>query len=1379
MIHLLAERLSQAGFEFTVRELEDILWLASKLTGTASDAVADASPAAVQMDEETSDADLGLVDSALDEDRVATEASADTADSAPMYANAGMEGHISAGILRVPGVAGSPGPGELRRALQPFARRVGSHRQGELDEEATADGAAESGLWLPIFRPLKERRFELSLVIEDCTSAGLRARALSELAANLRQQGGLRSVDVYRLAGSSEVHLMTESGAEVGLTRLARVGGRHLVLFATDGTSSRWRTGIAPAFLHAVGARSSVGILHLLPRDAWRHTLVGTPDLLLHAGHPGEANRHMRFDRPHWIDADDLAPYLPVPVLGVDTEDMARWARTVSARGGAGMPGVLLAPAVPMWSADSDCTEKSVPPSTPEPEAAERVARFRQMASQSAFDLAVFLSPMDALTIPIMRLVQRTMSPSGGDGELAEFLLGGLVVPVRPSDGDGEQVYRFHDGVAAELFRALRYSEEHTIRRQLRLVGRFLEEQAGDGAAFAGTFPSPEGQARITEWALPFAEISRNALQRFANPDMPIPPADGTTSASPPERPEQEPATVPEARSAETEAWSPHFVGRNQELQHLASLIRRSDGPDHQAFRAMITGPARVGKTALALMFANTAWSDGSQRLPYLQVDTHNLHEHPKGILHALPVAPHFRGFPNSLAEELRSTSTLLILDNVDGPAQLETVHHLIDRLPGCSFLCVGREWGQWELSKAADALQMARMELQGLSRDDSLALLAASNPAATANPTIMSQAADTLLGIPAALVAAAAHLGNPRLVSRFLNWIGAGNKPLSPAGLLEDTDRFRDVTSFMQDALHARYLHWDGSHSRLEDWRSIPLLLANGPLAGYPLGLAAALAGLDARSEGPEYRRKLLALLDGAAVVGLRFVGERIAMVPLWAMALRAVSHDGAPAVMRRCGEWIAERLAPSGGTAEAAWNELDEARPALVEWLQVCTPQEGALVREVCIAYARKRGPLPDWQAFSQRMLSMLPLGNADWSKWQRLHEHLTGSEGGAVSQGDTGDPEPRTVGYLEGAEPSVWLTAMRPHQDHIASLALKATQAADRQKRKRRHAGLIVQSLGTGMTMSLVGYLAHIADMPEHRRRRHLVVVDRLELATQIIHRYRDFMRPAEASIKMASTRFDLDIGFAGREPLVTVTTVQKLQQLKVDIDADCTIVLFGLRSVTNSLMKRFRSGTTLIFSHEAALVDARFTPEYGPLVGSYPFDRAVREGYLRPVDIHQASHRFLGRHVPFDQIQEIAGRIADETKERNTKAVIITPDVLSAGLLHEALPHARLWTSVLAVRFRSPERLRHAVVEFNRLVDGPAVLVTTAATAMGLHLEGVNVCYVTATVLPAAMFKLESFVSQKRAGKERGEIVDMAGNDWAALERVRRLVWDGPD
>ncbi|MEG2902305.1 MAG: SAV_2336 N-terminal domain-related protein, partial [Massilia sp.] len=512
MIKLLADSLRHAGIDFTTTDVSDILWLASRLPlAPASELAGDASVEPPSDDLETGD--VGNAAASLDpappqQDTLPPEDACGT----PMYSGDTMQGILNAGVLRAPGVAGTPGPAALRRTLQPFIRRIASRREHVLDEEAMANSAAESGMWTPVFRPVRERRFELSLVIEDCTSGALHARALSELAENLRDHAGLRSLRRYHWGGSAKAQLMTENGDELGLEQLLRGDHRHLVLFATDGTSSRWRDGSAQAFLHTVGGSTSVTLLHLLPRDAWKHTLIGEPDVTLFAGLAGEANSHMQYRLPRWLDPDDVRACLPVPVIDMRADSMAAWARVMCALGGASTQGVMIAPP------SSEYREIPPVPPAPAPEPAERVARYRQMATPSAFDLAVFLSTIDPLTIPVMRLIQRTMAPDTGDGELAEFILGGLVIPGAPTGAGGEEMYRFRNGVRAELTRALLYSEENSIRRQLMQVGRFLENAGQQDAAFASSFPSPAGKFRLTEWALPFAQVSRDAIKRFADP---------------------------------------------------------------------------------------------------------------------------------------------------------------------------------------------------------------------------------------------------------------------------------------------------------------------------------------------------------------------------------------------------------------------------------------------------------------------------------------------------------------------------------------------------------------------------------------------------------------------------------------------------------------------------------------------------------------------------------------------------------------------------------------------------------------------------------------------------------------------------------------------
>jgi len=75
---------------------------------------------------------------------------------------------VSPGTNPVTQIPPLPGGRSIARALRPFKRHVDS-RQGqlELDEEATAQRAAQDGLWLPECRPVQERWLDLILVMDD------------------------------------------------------------------------------------------------------------------------------------------------------------------------------------------------------------------------------------------------------------------------------------------------------------------------------------------------------------------------------------------------------------------------------------------------------------------------------------------------------------------------------------------------------------------------------------------------------------------------------------------------------------------------------------------------------------------------------------------------------------------------------------------------------------------------------------------------------------------------------------------------------------------------------------------------------------------------------------------------------------------------------------------------------------------------------------------------------------------------------------------------------------------------------------------------------------------------------------------------------------
>jgi len=555
----LASGIRAAGLAISAEEIADILWLSERLPLAMPDRD---QPAPKPIgDTSGSKADTGgqrgeREDTAPDDVQTLgkQDSAAKTGPAAGIFTPQ-MAGTINASTLRVPGVAATDHPEDMRRALQPFARRVPSRWHRVLDEDETASFAAETGVWSPVYRPVRERWFELSVVVESSASMDLWDEALDEFMRALRNQGGFRCVAAYRLDDVDGRTVVTADGRRRHPVSHLLCGQRpHLMLLASDATSAQWRNGAAHAFLRQVGRAASVSVLQPLPRRSWRHTVLGEPELSFFAERAGDANARMKALLPWWLDESDLHASVRVPVVGMDAASIGDWARTMTARGGAAVPGVLLGPPAK--------PEPGAPPrQTPaQPTPAERLARYRGMVSRAAYELAVFLSVPDPLTVPVMRLVQRTMLPTTGTAELAEFFVGGLMQRVDGAEdakdsrdekdtqaaaagaagaAKGEPCYRLIDGVRDELTRSLRYSEEGAINYQLRSVGRYLLKEGREDSSFNAVFPSPTGRHRITEWSLPFASVSREVLTAKVAPStaqsavpQPEPPPDAIVASN-------------------------------------------------------------------------------------------------------------------------------------------------------------------------------------------------------------------------------------------------------------------------------------------------------------------------------------------------------------------------------------------------------------------------------------------------------------------------------------------------------------------------------------------------------------------------------------------------------------------------------------------------------------------------------------------------------------------------------------------------------------------------------------------------------------------------------------------------------------------------------
>ncbi|MEU9039562.1 hypothetical protein AB0D45_32295, partial [Streptomyces sp. NPDC048352] len=248
---------------------------------------------------------------------------------------------------------------------------------------------------------------------------------------------------------------------------------------------------------------------------------------------------------------------LTVPVLPPNATALGAWARLVAGLGTGPVPaevGRVLArhPAAPV----------PLPPTGRPPH--ELVRRFRSSAAPGAVQLAVYLSAAP-LTLPVMRLVQRTMLPDSEPSDLAEVLLGGLL---RRSGETPGQWYEFVPGVQEVLLGPLGRDEAALVLKHCSeyvrahfgrgvrnfpalAVAQLTGEPADAGpdadldpdadpdtAPATGPDATPEG-GRVPPGRLPqaFAQVSAKVVRRYLPgppEEIPAPPPAPVAVADPP-----------------------------------------------------------------------------------------------------------------------------------------------------------------------------------------------------------------------------------------------------------------------------------------------------------------------------------------------------------------------------------------------------------------------------------------------------------------------------------------------------------------------------------------------------------------------------------------------------------------------------------------------------------------------------------------------------------------------------------------------------------------------------------------------------------------------------------------------------------------------------
>ncbi|MDQ0748234.1 beta-phosphoglucomutase-like phosphatase (HAD superfamily) [Streptomyces africanus] len=505
----LAAALSAAGASPTPRELAEVLWLAALSDPERQGEESSREPGnAPSAPEGSTPAEAETPAPLPPQPQPEPEPVRHTPDRVPLTLPAPRSEHHrhdspgGGSPLLAPAPPMLPHPLALQRALRPLQRKVPSPHVRVLDERATADRIARLGahpdVWLPVLRPAPDRWLRLNLVHDTGPTMPVWRPLVSELHTALAQSGIFRTVTL---------HPATPDGRARHVPVLD--DGRTVTLVVSDCMGPQWRPGEAGErwyrTLRHWARHLPLAVVQPLPEHLWPTTALPAEPGLLTSPATAAPSAALAFTPYEAAPPPDQA--LPLPVLEPGAPWLAHWAALVAGPGGARTPGAAA------WLPPSPA-----PPAEPTPDIAssspqELVLRFRATASPEAFRLAGHLA-LAVPSVPVMRLVQRTVERDPRPQHLAEVILSGMLASVPGPPGS----YEFRPGVRELLLRSLPRTTRGRTRAFLEQVGGLIDERAGRAAGEFRAETTGERDGSGTA----FATVSEETVRRLGHRDRPV-----------------------------------------------------------------------------------------------------------------------------------------------------------------------------------------------------------------------------------------------------------------------------------------------------------------------------------------------------------------------------------------------------------------------------------------------------------------------------------------------------------------------------------------------------------------------------------------------------------------------------------------------------------------------------------------------------------------------------------------------------------------------------------------------------------------------------------------------------------------------------------------
>ncbi len=531
MISRLLDALNQVGLNPNGEEIADILWLTLQMRISEPDRVHQ--DQVNQPDSQDASSSDNLVSNPKilppqPQPQKRTSAPVKkTTPSAPLYTNdigtpSGEQGSLT---FKAPSAVSLQEPLQLGKALRPLMRRVLSRTETVLDEVATAERIAEEKILVPVLKPAPERWFDLALIADESPSMGIWRRTVVELQRLLERHGAFRNVQACGLLTNEKGQIRLRSGIGAAArsrrlhspNELVDPSGQRLFLVVSDCVSSMWRDGTVTEALTPWVKSGPLAIVQMLPEQLWERTALGlSAAVQLRSLTPGTPNQKLIAEGIASWDVVDLESGLKVPVVTLEPEPLSTWAQMVVGTGGAKTAGFIIELPRAVGSQNNIAQEEQ---SSLNLSAEQRIHRFLNAASPIARSLAGLLAAAPVISLPILRLIQRTMLEQSRQVHVAEVFLGGILKPESSidihTDPDYVQYGFVDEKIRSILLDAIPLSSSTKV---LHEVSDFVAKRAGlslqEFMAILQDPTLPRTEA-ISDRVRPFALVTAQVLKRL------------------------------------------------------------------------------------------------------------------------------------------------------------------------------------------------------------------------------------------------------------------------------------------------------------------------------------------------------------------------------------------------------------------------------------------------------------------------------------------------------------------------------------------------------------------------------------------------------------------------------------------------------------------------------------------------------------------------------------------------------------------------------------------------------------------------------------------------------------------------------------------------